>query len=30
MFVFLQDEKAEGFVNMSSYSIESAGEHKRK
>ncbi|XP_056281881.1 connector enhancer of kinase suppressor of ras 1 isoform X2 [Pseudoliparis swirei] len=25
-----QDEKAEGFVNMSSYSIESAGEHKRK
>ncbi|KAG8013313.1 Connector enhancer of kinase suppressor of ras 1 [Nibea albiflora] len=25
-----QDEKAEGFVNISSYSIESAGEHKRK
>ncbi|XP_068437281.1 connector enhancer of kinase suppressor of ras 1 isoform X2 [Clinocottus analis] len=25
-----QDEKAEGFVNMSSYNIESAGEHKRK
>ncbi|XP_072313969.1 connector enhancer of kinase suppressor of ras 1 [Eucyclogobius newberryi] len=25
-----QDEKAEGFVNVSSYSIESAGEHKRK
>ncbi|XP_077476641.1 connector enhancer of kinase suppressor of ras 1 [Stigmatopora argus] len=25
-----QDEKAEGFVNISSYNIESAGEHKRK
>ncbi|XP_034418810.1 connector enhancer of kinase suppressor of ras 1 isoform X2 [Cyclopterus lumpus] len=25
-----QDEKAEGFVNMASYNIESAGEHKRK
>ncbi|XP_027130995.1 connector enhancer of kinase suppressor of ras 1 isoform X2 [Larimichthys crocea] len=25
-----QDEKAEGFVNISSYCIESAGEHKRK
>ncbi|XP_068582510.1 connector enhancer of kinase suppressor of ras 1 isoform X2 [Cebidichthys violaceus] len=25
-----QDEKAGGFVNISSYSIESAGEHKRK
>ncbi|KAM3594173.1 uncharacterized protein V6R79_003574 [Siganus canaliculatus] len=25
-----QDEKAEGFVNIASYSIESAGEHKRK
>nr|XP_040055792.1 connector enhancer of kinase suppressor of ras 1 isoform X1 [Gasterosteus aculeatus aculeatus] len=25
-----QDEKAEGFANISSYSIESAGEHKRK
>uniref|UniRef100_A0A3Q3EJC4 Connector enhancer of kinase suppressor of Ras 1 n=1 Tax=Labrus bergylta TaxID=56723 RepID=A0A3Q3EJC4_9LABR len=26
----LQDEKAEGFVNISSFDIESAGEHKRK
>ncbi|XP_037652615.1 connector enhancer of kinase suppressor of ras 1 isoform X6 [Sebastes umbrosus] len=25
-----QDEKAEGFVNIASYNIESAGEHKRK
>lgn len=25
-----QDEKAEGFVNISSYGIEGAGEHKRK
>uniref|UniRef100_A0A3P8UT18 Connector enhancer of kinase suppressor of Ras 1 n=1 Tax=Cynoglossus semilaevis TaxID=244447 RepID=A0A3P8UT18_CYNSE len=25
-----QDEKAEGFINISSYNIESAGEHKRK
>uniref|UniRef100_A0A3Q3EG58 Connector enhancer of kinase suppressor of Ras 1 n=1 Tax=Labrus bergylta TaxID=56723 RepID=A0A3Q3EG58_9LABR len=25
-----QDEKAEGFVNISSFDIESAGEHKRK
>ncbi|XP_035850867.1 connector enhancer of kinase suppressor of ras 1 isoform X6 [Sander lucioperca] len=25
-----QDEKAEGFVNITSYNIESAGEHKRK
>lgn len=25
-----QDEKAEGFVDISSYNIESAGEHKRK
>ncbi|KAM6969022.1 connector enhancer of kinase suppressor of ras 1 isoform 2-T2 [Tautogolabrus adspersus] len=25
-----QDEKAEGFVNISSYNIEGAGEHKRK
>ncbi|KAK7919039.1 hypothetical protein WMY93_010323 [Mugilogobius chulae] len=25
-----QDEKAEGFMNISSYNIESAGEHKRK
>ncbi|CAB1446048.1 unnamed protein product [Pleuronectes platessa] len=25
-----QDEKAEGMVNISSYNIESAGEHKRK
>lgn len=25
-----QDEKAEGFVNIASYSIEGAGEHKRK
>lgn len=30
LLFFLQDEKAEGFVNISSYSIESAGEHKRK
>lgn len=29
-FLFLQDEKAEGLVNVASYSIESAGEHKRK
>lgn len=28
--LFLQDEKAEGFVNIASYNIESAGEHKRK
>lgn len=28
--LFLQDEKAEGFVNISSYNIEGAGEHKRK
>lgn len=28
--LFLQDEKAEGLVNISSYNIESAGEHKRK
>ncbi|XP_075874011.1 connector enhancer of kinase suppressor of ras 1 isoform X3 [Nelusetta ayraudi] len=25
-----QDEKAEGFINVSSYNIEGAGEHKRK
>lgn len=30
MYVFPQDEKAEGLVNISSYTIESAGEHKRK
>lgn len=30
MFFFLQDDKAEGLVNIASYSIESAGEHKRK
>lgn len=30
IYLFLQDEKAEGFVNISSYNIESAGEHKRK
>ncbi|KAM6917168.1 connector enhancer of kinase suppressor of ras 1 isoform 2-T2 [Lycodopsis pacificus] len=29
-YTSLQDEKAEGFVNISSYNIESAGEHKRK
>lgn len=30
IYLFLQDEKAEGFVKISSYNIESAGEHKRK
>ncbi|XP_031703468.1 connector enhancer of kinase suppressor of ras 1 isoform X1 [Anarrhichthys ocellatus] len=29
-YTSLQDEKAEGFVNITSYNIESAGEHKRK
>lgn len=30
IFPPLQDEKAEGFINVSSYNIEGAGEHKRK
>ncbi|XP_053192218.1 connector enhancer of kinase suppressor of ras 1 [Scomber japonicus] len=29
-YISQQDEKAEGLVNIASYSIESAGEHKRK